>query len=222
MKFFFTSFGFFLFFCFVHCFGLAQVAEQDTNTFTRNFLFLPVVLKSPETKLGIGYASSYFFKFNKKDTLTRTSNIESIGLYTMRKQVVIMLGMNMFTPDEKYIFRVRNTFSKFPDKYWGIGDCTDKEMVEPYEYQQFFTNPQLLRKIVSKFYLGFTSELQAAFDMKYEDNGLFDNTVKIGKSGSFSSGIGPMLAWDTRNNAFYPNKGAFVQASMIKFSDFFF
>ncbi|TAH27757.1 MAG: hypothetical protein EAZ07_00760 [Cytophagales bacterium] len=192
--------------------------SSSYNKFTKDFLFVPIVIKSPETKWGLGYASSYFFKIKKEDTLTRTSNIESIGLITMRKQLIFMLGANLFSPNEKYIFRIRNTFSRFPDKFWGIGDNTPKSNLESYAFDQFFSNPQLLRKIFSKVYVGIIWELQIVYNMHYQKNKLFDNTVIRGKDGGISSGLGILLAWDTRNNAFSPDKGAFVQFSMLKFS----
>lgn len=194
------------------------VLDSTNASFGKNFLLVPIIIKSPETKWGLGYASSYFFKIKKDDTLTRTSNLESIGLVTLRQQLVLMLGMNIYSPNEKYIFRMRNSFSKFPDKYWGIGDNTSKHDMEQYSFHQFFTNPQLLRRLYSKIYVGVIWELQIVYNMEYKTNRLFDNTVKAGKNGGISSGGGLIAAWDTRNNAFSPNKGAFVQLNVLKFS----
>ncbi len=200
--------------------SLAQPPALDTvaNSFTKNFLFFPVVVKSPETKWGAGYATSYFFKTKIKDTLTRTSNIESIGLVTLRRQLVLMLGINLYSPGEKYIFRMRNSFSKFPDKYWGIGDRSPRMAMEQYTFSQFFTNPQLLRRVYSKFYLGLMWEFQIIYNMYYQPNQLFDRTISTGKEGGLSSGGGLVAAWDTRNNAFSPDKGEFVQFSILKFA----
>lgn len=201
-------------------FSWAQSPVVDTvaNSFTKNFLFFPVVVKSPETKWGAGYATSYFFKTKKHDTLTRTSNVESIGLVTLRKQIVLMLGMNLYSPSEKYIFRMRNSFSKFPDKFWGLGDRSPKSAMEQYAFSQFFTNPQLLRRVYSKFYLGAMWEFQVIYNMHYEKNQLFDRTINTGKEGGVSSGGGVIAAWDTRNNAFSPDKGEFIQFSILKFA----
>lgn len=192
--------------------------DSSNTSFVNNFLLVPILIKSPETMWGLGYASSYFFKVKKGDTITRTSNLESIGLVTLRQQVVWMLGMNIYSPNEKYIFRMRNSFSKFPDKFWGIGDNTSRHAAEPYSFHQFFTNPQLLRRLYSKIYVGVIWELQIVYNMEFRENRLFDNTVKVGKSGGISSGGGLVAAWDTRNNAFSPNKGAFVQLTILKFS----
>lgn len=213
---------FFFLFIFIIFKSYGQVILPDsvaaTNTFSKNFLFVPIVLKSPETSWGVGYASSYFFRFDRKDSITRTSNVESIGLLTLRNQMIAMLGVNLYAPDEKYIFKARCTFSKFPDRYWGIGDDTPDSQMERYAYTQVFTNPQLLRKVYSHFYIGLIGEFQWTFNMKYKANRLFDSTVKAGKDGGFSSGLGLLLAWDTRNNSFSPNRGSFLQVSMIHFS----
>lgn len=131
-----------------------------------------------------------------------------------------MLGINLYSPEEKYIFRMRNSFSKFPDKFWGLGDNTSKKAVEQYEFSQFFTNPQLLRKIYSKFYIGVIWEFQIVSNVNFKPNKLYDKTIKFGKNGGISSGGGINATWDKRNNAFSPNYGSFIQFTFIKFAKY--
>jgi hypothetical protein len=185
---------------------------------SRKFLILPAVVKSIETSFGFGTAGSFFFKMKKNDTLLRTSNVEALGLYTLRKQVVAVLGFNIYFPKEKYILRWRNTFSHFPDKFWGLGNYTQNSARESYVYSQVFMNPQLLRRVYKKFFVGLTYEFQNVFKLDYPANGLFDTENITGRHGGKVSGAGIIIAWDTRNNSFNSTKGFFAQIMALDFS----
>jgi hypothetical protein len=182
------------------------------------YLLIPVVMRSPVTRWSAGLASSYLYRYSKKDTVTRTSNLEFLGLKTQNRQTVLVLGANVYTREEKYILRWRNSFSHFPDKFWGLGNSTPASNKEPYLYSQFLINPQLMRKISYKFYTGIFYELQRVYNMSYQQGGLFDQDKIVGRGSSTVSGLGLILAWDSRNNAFSSSKGLFAQLSVVNFN----
>src|ERR1700761_9513901 len=85
-------------------------------------IVLPAILHSPVTQWGAGVGSSFLFKTKQNDSTLRTSNIEALALYTQNKQYLGVLGLNFYSPREMYIVRWRNTFSYFPDRFWGLGN----------------------------------------------------------------------------------------------------
>jgi hypothetical protein len=198
-------------------------SDQDTNVqFKKNrkLIVLPAILKSPETKLGLGGAFSVFFKTEKNDTTIRTSNVEGLGLYTLNKQLVNVVSTNIYFPREKYIFKSTYSFSHFPDKFWGLGDYSSASQKEKYTYEQFLLYQQLQRKIFKSFYTGILYEFQNVYYFEYEKNGIFDKEDVRGRYGSKVSGLGMMLAWDRRNNAFSSTKGSFIQFTITSFNKF--
>jgi len=187
---------------------------------SKKILVLPAIVKSIETGWAFGAAGSYFFKFknHKNDTLLRTSNIEALGLYTLHHQELAVLGTNIYFPRERYILRWRNTFSHFPDRFWGYGDYTPNSNLEKYTFTQLFINPQLIRKVYKSFFLGLSYEFQNVFSIQYNAGGLFDQENVVGRNGGKVSGAGIVMAWDTRNNSFNSTRGLFVQFSCISFN----
>jgi hypothetical protein len=211
--------------CFLQFLSLdseAFVSLRDTLILHKGreprLLILPLILRSPVTRWGTGIAHSYIFQAHKFDSTSRASNIEALGFYTQNKQLVLVLGTNLYTKDERYIIHWRNSFSSFPDKFWGLGNETPAKNLEQYAYKQYLINPQLLRKISRKFYTGLFYEYQNMFSMSYDRAGLFDKERIIGRGGSKVSGGGILLAWDSRNSAFSPDKGFFIQVSAIDFT----
>ena len=189
---------------------------------SKKILVLPAIVKSIETGWAFGAAGSFFFKFkkHKTDTLLRTSNIEALGLYTLHQQELAVLGTNIYFPREKYILRWRNTFSHFPDRFWGYGDNTPNSNLEHYVFTQYFINPQLIRKVYKSFFVGGSYEFQNVLNIQYPAGGLFDTENVVGRHGGRVSGAGLVFAWDTRNNSFNSTKGLFVQFAFINFNHF--
>jgi outer membrane protein assembly factor BamA len=185
------------------------------------WLLLPILLRSPVTRWGGGIAQSYIFPASQRDSISRASNIESFGLYTENRQIILLFGCNVYTHDEKYIIHWRNSFSNFPDKFWGVGNFTGEENKESYSFQQFLINPQILRKISRKFYAGLFYEYQKVYSIQYTSGGRFDSENISGRKGSEVSGLGAILAWDSRDHAFSPGKGFFIQFTAAQFSPVF-
>lgn len=207
-------------------FSLSQaIIENDSATVVKSkkFLLLPLIFNSPVTSWGFGGAGTFFFKTSKNDSLVRTSNVQALGLYTLHKQTIFLLEVNAYSPKETYILRWRNSFSLFPDRYWGQGNKTPESNEEDYSYNQYLINPQLLRRIYKKIYIGPYYEFQKVYNVHYKSDGtsLFDLENISGRKGSKVSGLGLALAWDTRNNAFSPNKGILAQLSFLDFSRVF-
>jgi hypothetical protein len=193
--------------------------EDSVKKAQRNkLLVFPLAAYSAETAFGIGFATAYIFKTKKSDTLIRTSTIPTGLIYTTRNQIIIGIGGNIFFPNEKYVLRFENTASKFPDRFWGIGNNSKQEAEEVYSYSQFLINPQLLRRVYKRLFVGGVVELQKIFDVEYVSKGVFENSPIYGKSGGLSMGLGAVISYDTRNHSYAPNKGSVVQISVLDFN----
>ncbi len=192
--------------------AIFQVCGQNDTLLARNgFILLPVVSRSIETDWSFGAAVSYTIRRGKKDTISRTSNLQSIILYSLRKQFVAGINGTIYFPHEKYILTGQLSVSSFPDKFWGIGNNAPDKQVEPYTFKQYYIYPHLQRKITSRFYLGVLYEMQNVFEVDYKKGGLFDQQDVKGRDGYLVSGLGASATWDSRNHAFIPDKGSFFQ-----------
>lgn len=213
-----------------HAFGQANQANQpnplvkkDTTTvyYKNKFLPFPLVALSKETSWVFGVANAFIFKTDKHDSLLRFSTIPSGFLYTLNNQVLIALAANIFLPKERYIIRFENTASKFPDKFWGIGNDTDNNEYEAYTYTQFYINPQIYRKVYRNLFLGVGFDYQRVFHVKYEAGGYFDQEKILGvydKTDYNVFGYSFFVNVDSRNHTYVPNKGELLRIRFTNFS----
>jgi len=181
-------------------------------------LVFPFIVHSAETGWGFGGISALFFRPNKKeltDSSTRTSNASLLGLYTTKKQLVLAVNSSLFFTHENTIARLQASYSYFPAHFWGLGNHSPSWADESYSQEQFVINPQLLHRVYRRFYVGVSYEFQVTGPIKYIPNGIFDQQNIAGRYGGHSSGIGPLLTLDTRNNAFSPTHGGFAELQYI-------
>src|ERR1700716_4019408 len=89
-------------------------AQSDSSHKNHHLLVLPVVARSIETGWSFGGVSSYTFRMKKNDSISRVSNFQGLGLYTVKKQLIIALNGSMYLPGEKYIISHQISYSDFP------------------------------------------------------------------------------------------------------------
>ncbi|MFL9485113.1 BamA/TamA family outer membrane protein [Chitinophagaceae bacterium LWZ2-11] len=188
-------------------------AQPDTVKLgsKRQILVFPVIAKSIETGWSFGVASSTTFHLAKNDSITRTSNIQSLALYSLKRQFVAAINGSQYFKENKFILNEQVSFSTFPDKFWGIGKNTPDSAVENYSYNQCYVYLHLLREVGKNLYVGGLFEMQKLFNVDYQTGGLFDKENVAGRYGYFVAGLGMSFTYDNRNNAFSPDKGHFAQ-----------
>jgi outer membrane protein assembly factor BamA len=203
--------------------GMIAHAETFVSDTTKaksvSIIALPAVIRSPETMWGFGAASTVTFRMRKSSAFTRTSSFQVVGLYTTRKQEILGLDGNMFFPKDNYIFRLHSSYTYFPDKFWGLGNRTYSRQPVPFTYEQFYIFPQLLRRVYKHLYLGVSLEYQHIFRFKFDKNTFYDYPQVLGLQGGIVPGAGGLLTWDSRNNAFSPTKGDFLEFSFTDFQN---
>jgi outer membrane protein assembly factor BamA len=187
----------------------------------RHVLVLPIIARSIETGWSFGIASASTFHLKSRDTTTRTSNAQALALYTTRHQLVMAINGSIYFPGERFIINEQLSYSSFPDNFWGLGKQAADSSKESYKYKQYYIylHPQLL--IGRNLFLGLVYEYQRVFEVEYAAGRLFDKENVSGRYGYHISGLGLSLTYDTRNNAFSPDRGVMLQFYFDNFTSGF-
>jgi hypothetical protein len=177
---------------------------------------LPVLYYSPETRAAVGVTGLLLFKTNEKTA--RTSYIDFLAMTTRRKQHIFASVWSIFTPGENYFIKGEVYFSKFPDYFYGIGSNTTNDMREEIRYKTFIANDWVLRQIKPHLFIGPQYQLFKVFDTRFPPNSPFNQSNLPGINGSFTSGIGLAMVYDTRNHTTNAHSGWYVEASGYNYS----
>ncbi|GAB3988493.1 BamA/TamA family outer membrane protein [Spirosoma daeguense] len=180
-----------------------------------------MVARSIETDWSFGVAGSFTFRFNRHDTLTRTSNTQALVLYSLQKQFIAAINGTTYFPGERIILNHQLSYSSFPDKFWGLGKEAPDEHEEPYSFKQYYLYLHAQRKLREHIFGGLIYEYQRLLRVDYQSGGLFDQQQVSGRTPYHISGAGLSLTYDSRNNAFAPDKGGFLQVFFNHFAPAF-
>ncbi len=193
---------------------------QNDSLKPKHLLVFPVIAKSIETGWSFGAVGSLTFRPSLLDTLSRTSNMQLLLLYSTKKQLVTAINGSQYFDKEKYILNEQFSFSSYPDKFWGLGSNTSDLAEESYKFKQYYTYLHLLRKIAPDFFIGLLFEMQRVWDIDYKAGGLFDQQKITGTTNYHVAGLGSSITYDRRNNAFAPDQGFFGQFSFNHFDKY--
>jgi outer membrane protein assembly factor BamA len=191
--------------------------HQDSTAGRRHLLVVPIISRSIETSWSFGVAGSSTFHISRKDTMARTSNLQVLANYSVRKQFLVAADGTSYFPGEKYILSEHISYSYFPDKFWGLGPETADSNEENYKFKQFYIYLHGRMHLHGRVFLGLLYEFQKVMDFDYKAGGFFDKDDIPGRSGYFISGLGLSLSFDNRNHAFIPTRGGVVELAFNHF-----
>ncbi|MCB0698668.1 MAG: hypothetical protein H6551_01010 [Chitinophagales bacterium] len=169
-----------------------------------SILPVPAFGYAPETGTYIGAVSLFTFNFYN-DSLTRTSNAKLELNYTWRNQIIVETEWNYFFKNEGWFTKGRLHFSKFPDRYYGIGANTIETDEYLYNSNRTIVDAHILKNTGNRLFAGIGIKhigfrnVTPLNETKYPE--LKDNK---------STGAGISLLKDTRDNLLTPSKGIYI------------
>lgn len=198
--------------------SFSQTKKDSTKKI--KYIAVPVLFKTPETGIAFGLSGSMSFKTtDHKDTLTRTSVIQLLTIFSEKQQNVQAVDATIYFAKEKYILYLQTSHSYFPDNFWGIGQYSKNEAAEKYAFEQFFFSPHLKRKFSNHFFVGAILDYQNVFKVNSNSGGGFDTAHFYGKTKYQATGFGISASYDSRNATFWPTRGLFLQSSFVLYNN---
>ncbi len=196
-----------------------RLIKTDTTKALR-YKVLPVITYSPETRLGFGAGFIFNWNSKKASPSTNSSLAQSFFIYTQNDQIDWTSLFEIFSNENTFFLSGKVGYLKFPQYYYGVGNDLLNEDKEHFSFQQFYFDIRVRYKVFSKIYVGIDYYFNSNFNVSWEEGSKFANNPTLyGTNGYLISGLGPEIAYDTRNFPFAPTKGAFYNLSMLIFSD---
>ena len=189
--------------------------EGDSAKPKKNSFFaVPIWGVSPETGWQLGMSLVYLYR-NKNDSNTRPSLIRLNAQTTELDQYSIRPYIDLFTKNNKYNIKASYTFRKFNEYYWGIGNETPNSNKALYDFSQNRLQLRVTKQVFKGIYLGIQSEQNLTNGFNFKGDSLFEKKEVVGNNCSFTSGLGLVVSFDTRNQIYYPTKGHFVDITTL-------
>lgn len=189
--------------------NLAVVAGSaeatDTDDRGKNFAVAPIVISNPNIGSGLGAAGMYFFDLGDWREEDPRSSVQAIGAYTNTDSCFYGLLSSLYLNHD----RIRGNFGMFRANI-------NNEYDIPWGGEANFSTGALAvlgllsyRVWDNVFIGGQALVIDVSYDPDTPADGDYLNLV--GAEDSTTTGIGPVIGYDTRDNVNYPSAGTLAE-----------
>lgn len=179
----------------------------------------PIIYYTPETSSAGGIGTVFTYRKKGSTKKDRPDNLAIMGIYTMKDQSILIVEPDVYLDDQKWQIKIKSVFLDYPDKFFGIGNNTDKENEEDFTIKHIGVQPSILRSLFTNFRAGLVYFFMDTDIVDKKAGGILDSNIVKGSEGGVRSGLGPALEWDSRDNIFYPSKGSWLQLYSVFYKD---
>ena len=198
-------------------------AAADKPPKKLTILPIPVIFYQAETGYGYGLGGLLSGRFGA-DTATRPSNVRAQYWQTQKKQSLLQLVHTVFTPGEKYFLNGEISLYDTRLFYYGRGNETPDGNESLQSYNLFIINQRAQKQVAPKLFVGalyrFTNLYNLDFSAPATNGGpnSFGTDPRIRpreRQAHRTSGLGPALTLDTRDNVSTTFRGNYVDATVL-------
>jgi len=183
-----------------------QTAEKESLKKRKKFFLFPILFYTPETTTGGGVVFNYSYWSGQDFPSEPPSNLNLVFVLTGNRQFNCELKADNVW--KKTIFTsVDVRASRYPDRFYGIGNDTSESDEEKYTHSYVVVKPSIQGRVFPRFFAGAGYEFEYSTNSDLKDGGILQSGEVRGSGGGVDSGIGFMFAYDTTDSRFYPTRG---------------
>jgi outer membrane protein assembly factor BamA len=183
-----------------------------------SFIPVPIAFYQQETGFAGGAAILPVWRFGS-DTTVRKSNARLIAWISQEKQTTVQLTHTIFTKEEKFYFSGELSYYDLAFKYYGRGNDTRKADEVSIQYPLWVFDEKVLKKVLPNLFVGVRYRLTDLGEVKLKDQEGNTNSYytipAAQRAGYTTSGVGPALLYDGRDNVLATYRGNFVDAHVL-------
>lgn len=192
--------------------------EKGEKEKKNQWLVLPIVYYTPETKIAGGVGGIYYLRSLEDRLKGRPSTFLADIIYTQNKQSIFEITPDLYLKKGKIHLVGYAGFKKYVERFYGMGPQTTENMEENYSYRSIKLNCSLRNRIHANFYVGIQYDFEHSKITEIEPGGILDTYDIVGKEGGTLSGLGILLVQDSRDNIFFPTTGILLNAQASFFN----
>jgi len=185
--------------------------KEEKIVNTDSLLIFPAVYYTPETKIAGGILGGYYFYPSQNPNFSKPSFLTIELIYTELEQIKGEVTCDIFWGEYKNRFTGAVGYSRFPSKFWGIGNDTAGDDEEVYTPEGFWLNLGYKNLVTGDVFLGLDYEYIRRDIMRDAQSGDIEWESVAGKDGGTISRFGLSVTSDSRNHLIYPSSGGYYQ-----------
>lgn len=182
-------------------------------------VFFPILGYTPDTSFLAGLTWLRFFSLDKAEKDSRPSLFSPVLVVTTKKQIMVVLGTELYWDQGKNHAVITPQYLRFPDKFFGIGRDSRADDEEDYTPEQFTVDLLYERTILKKLAVGLVYRFDKHRLVEVAPGGQLASGTIAGTENTTLSAPGLRLAHDSRDFTWSARRGSFIQAQVGFFRD---
>jgi hypothetical protein len=184
---------------------------------------LPIFFYSPETSFGFG--AGLLLQFDMPGAVARRPSSITLGsVYTLENQVSAQFTPELRFGHDDYVLKLDLVGARYPSRFYGMGNDGQADDFDPFidcyfrgeldfRMRPFSEGHRLRPLFVGMNHQGVWSHMKQVEG----ETTKFDTMHDRGEQAFVAVGLGPSLAWDSRDSLSWPTKGSFVDTKFTVF-----
>lgn len=195
----------------------AARAERDPGTTYTPF---PILSYAPETSLVLGGLVAIGFRLpGEDDPDSRRSALLLVSAWSLKNQFVFSVGPRLYFGGETWRLDGALEAQYFPDTLYAPGPDSPEDSAEDFTSRDLVADLGGSREVYAKLRVGARAVVHYAAITDVEPGGLLDTDMVIGSDGGLALGLGPEVAWDSRDHDTAPRRGQLHALRLLLFPE---
>lgn len=199
--------------------SVGQERDSIANK-TKSFLIYPVGFYTPETGIGLGFASAINFYTKNENKASTYSSIQLGAAYTERNQLGIYLPFDIYLNKRRTQISGEIGYYDYVFYYFGTEKNGQVEK-EHFSSRTPRLRFQFTRKLKDHLFFGFKAWYDDFRIYSYSENSSLKASKGNDKVGGIGIGPGVFVLFDTRDHIAAPSKGLYAEASYHHYTNVF-
>jgi outer membrane protein assembly factor BamA len=224
LRFLFLLFFFYSFSVFAD--GDSTAVKKDSSAFDsfnakmeHLFKIIPVPIYSHSVEAGdvFGLAKFNLLKLSVNDTISSPSKLSEVVTFSTLGRINISVSTDLIWHEDKYMLLGYINYRLQPEYILGIGNDVSIDDVEEIEVTRFKFVNYFFVQAKKDLHIGLGTDITIYNPIKADSTSfLYEDNVS-GIDGGTGFGLGPAIAWDTRDSRYNPSGGQFVAVNTMFF-----
>jgi outer membrane protein assembly factor BamA len=188
---------------------------RDTVTISRISLTgYPFVFYNPEVEFAFGGALLATVRLDSARA-SKSSSAMLSGWYSTNSSYLIALTPEAFLSQDRVYLLTALRYTRDADKFWGFGPVAPDTLAPEFIRSGFSANLEADVSVLGQLKLGLNYDLNfTSIDDPKANPFLLSGDVP-GANGGWTSGIGAVIFYDSRDGAFYPTSGGYYKLNFL-------
>lgn len=200
--------------------GYRIIEGDSANPHKKYFFPIPLISYKPETRWMIGLSTTSIFRV-RHDSVTRPSFARLNISYSQERQFALRPQLEIFTANNRWNIKANYTYTDFAEYFWGMGigaAAADKAL---YSFRMHRGNAKAGRLLGKYIYAGVQYVFENMYEIDASKSAQLQQSEVVGNTGYRASGAGLYVAYDSRDQIYFPYNGVLAELSAASFSKAF-